>query len=120
MTTTKNRLQLTHCEVQLISFAQCSQPVQAAALVVILEELNKACTANKERLQLSQGCKILNRLMKSEGCNSVLQRENSAIYNRDLFYIFSNKHKNLIWGTGISLAGDSLPRTKQISVCINI
>lgn len=42
MTTTRNRIQHTHCEIQLISLSQSSQPVQAATLVVILEELNKA------------------------------------------------------------------------------
>lgn len=35
-------LQRTHCEVQLIPLSQSSQPVQAAALVVILEELDEA------------------------------------------------------------------------------
>lgn len=35
-------LKSLHCEVQLIPLSQCSQPVQAAALVVILQELNEA------------------------------------------------------------------------------
>lgn len=42
MSGTKNSLQRTHCEVQLISLSQGPQPVQAAALVVILQELDEA------------------------------------------------------------------------------
>lgn len=38
----KKSLQRTHCEVQLIPLSQSSEPVQAAALVVILEELDEA------------------------------------------------------------------------------
>lgn len=49
ITPTKNSLQRTHCEVQLISLSQSSQPVQAAALVVILEELNKAWRTNRRQ-----------------------------------------------------------------------
>lgn len=38
----KKSFQRTHCEVQLIPLSQSSEPVQAAALVVILEELDEA------------------------------------------------------------------------------
>lgn len=37
---------LTHSEVHVVPLAQCSEPVQAPALVVVLEELHEAC---KER-----------------------------------------------------------------------
>lgn len=40
--TVQDSVQLTHCEIQLISLSQSSQPIQAAALVVILKELYKA------------------------------------------------------------------------------
>lgn len=54
MSTTKNSLQRTHCEVQLISLSQSPQPVQAAALVVILEELDKAWRTNGwQKLQIT-------------------------------------------------------------------
>lgn len=36
--------ELTHCEVQLVPLSQGAQSVQAAALVVILEELEEACS----------------------------------------------------------------------------
>lgn len=38
----KTKTQRTHSEVQLIPLSQSSEPVQAAALVVILEELDEA------------------------------------------------------------------------------
>lgn len=38
----KGSWELTHCEVQLIPLSQGSKSVQAAALVVILEELEEA------------------------------------------------------------------------------
>lgn len=34
---------LTDCQVHVVSLSQCSEPVQAATLIVVLEELDKAC-----------------------------------------------------------------------------
>jgi len=41
--TSKGRCQLTHSQIHVVPLAQRSQPVQAPALIVVLEELHEAC-----------------------------------------------------------------------------
>lgn len=67
MSGTKNSLQRTHCEVQLISLSQGPQPVQAAALVVILQELDEAWRTNGRQKSQVTAQSIQNSTGKEKG-----------------------------------------------------
>lgn len=67
MSGTKNSLQRTHCEVQLISLSQGPQPVQAAALVVILQELDEAWRTNGQQKSQVIAQSIQNSTGKEKG-----------------------------------------------------
>lgn len=39
--------QLTHSEIHVMSLSECSEPIQAATLIVVLKELHKACKVGR-------------------------------------------------------------------------
>lgn len=52
------RSELTHGQVHVMPLAQCSQPVQAPALVVVLQELHEACKEGMAMVSAGPGISL--------------------------------------------------------------